>query len=237
MDDMLRAILFDFNGVILDDEEYHFESFRRVLEEEGLSISRTDYYRDCLGFNDEQLFQWRLGDPDRIDRAGGMERLVSRKSVYYERLLAEEMRFFPGIRSLIRSVASRYPLGVASMALRREIEFALRRAGILEMFHVIVCDEDVSETKPDPEVYLRALERMNQEVFRHPAAPLLPAECLVIEDSVPGIQAARAAGIPVLAVCNTVGADELQAADWILRDVQGLSVGDIEALVADRYAV
>ena len=228
---MLKAIIFDFNGVILDDEEYHYESLKQVLREEGVGITRDEYYRDCLGFDDVECFQWGLKNGNKIRDAGGMETLVARKSVYYEERLKSDTRFFPGVCEFIRSSAGKYPLGVASMALRQEIDLALEQAGLKDLFAVIVSAEDVKKTKPDPEVYRKALERMNQRSPEAVEQVLLNAgECLVIEDSAPGVQAAKAAGMPVLGLTHTVDPDQLRGADWILPTLEGIPVEDVETM-------
>ena len=126
---MLKAILFDFDGVILDSEEYHYEAFQRVFEEEGVSLTRESYYENCLGFNDVECFRWGLKGTGKIDEAGGIEELTDRKAVYFEGLLEKEMRFFPGVCEFIRAAGKKYPLAVTSMARRGEIEFALSKGG------------------------------------------------------------------------------------------------------------
>jgi len=231
---MLRAIFFDFNGVILDDEEYHYLSLRTVLREEGVAISREAYYRDCLGFGDVECFQWGMPGPEAVRRAGGMEELVRRKSRYYEDLLRREARFFPGACDLIRDAARSYPLGVASMALRQEIHLALEKAGILHLLPVIVSGEDVTRAKPAPDVYDTALARMNLAVNHgNGCGRIAPVDCLVVEDSVPGVRAARAAGMRVLGVAHTLEPAQLTEADWVARTLQGLSVKDLEAWMRD----
>ena len=94
---MLRAIFFDFNGVILDDEDYHFEAFKKILGEEGVVLTHEEYFRDCLGFNDAECLRWGLKGQAGIGVAGGIEALVNRKAAYYEELLKEDTRFFPGV--------------------------------------------------------------------------------------------------------------------------------------------
>lgn len=225
---MLKAIFFDFNGVILDDEELHFESLRKVLEEEGVSITQEAYYRDCLGFNDVDCFRWGLGGGERLQRAGGIEKLVARKSIYYQELLQKEVRFFPGVCDFIRAAAGKFTLGLASMALRSEIEWTLERAGILELFAAIVSGEDVRRTKPDPEAYLEALRRLNEALRRAGKTEASARESLVVEDSPQGIQAARRAGMKVLALAHTSRPEELQEADWVLESLEGVSPQDVE---------
>jgi len=228
---MLRAIIFDFNGVILDDEEYHYLSLKRVLAEEGVDLAREVYYRECLGFGDVECFQWALPDEPLVRRAGGMDALLNRKSACYEELLRRDTRFFPGVCAFIRRAAGSFVLAVASMALRREIDLALRTAGLTDLFSVIVSAESVSNPKPNPEVYLKALEGLNRLLSaRESVRPLRPEECLVIEDSVPGIRAAKAAGMRVVALTHTLGREVLEDADRILPSLEGVPPEQFHAL-------
>ncbi len=234
---MLRAVFFDFNGVILDDEEYHYLSLKRVLEEEGIAISREAYYRDCLGFGDTECFEWGLEGSEKIHAGGGMAELIRRKSAYYEALLEREARFFPGVCELIREMAPAYPLGVASMALRQEIDLALHKAGLADLMTVIVSGEDVARPKPAAEIYELALAQMNLTLSRgNGRQKITAADCLVIEDSVPGIRSARAAGMRVLGVAHTVTETELKEADWVVPSLSGLSRKDLESFMAGERA-
>jgi len=227
----LKAVIFDFNGVILDDEEYHFESLKKVLGEEGVDITREAYFRDCLGFNDEECFLWGLRSEASIRRAGGMAALIARKSAYYGELLRQQTRFFPGVIDLVRACANVYHLAVASMAMREEIVYALRTADIERHFKVIVAAEDVLKTKPDPEVYQKALAELNKNLHRGSPSPLLSAgQCLVIEDSLPGILAAKAAGMRCLAVANSVAPELLEEADWRCASLEGLTPEALEKM-------
>jgi beta-phosphoglucomutase len=229
---MLKAILFDFDGVILDSEEYHYEAFQRVFEEEGVSLSRESYYRNCLGFNDVECFRWGLKGTGKIDEAGGIEALTDRKAVYFEELLEKQMRFFPGVCEFIRAAGKKYPLAVTSMARRGEIEIALSRAGLSDLFRLIVSGEDVEKTKPDPEAYEKTLHMLNVHLsFTETEQEIRPEQCLVIEDSSAGIQSAKAAGMNVLALAQTEEPDRLkEAADQVLLSLEGVSLEEVEAL-------
>jgi HAD superfamily hydrolase (TIGR01509 family) len=229
---MIKAILFDFDGVILDSEEYHFEAFQRVFEEEGASLSREAYYRDCLGFNDVECFRWGLKGSKKLEEPGGLEELTDRKAVYFEDLLRNRMRFFPGVCEFIRAAGVRYPLAVTSMAQRGEIELALRKADLADLFHLIVSGEDVERTKPDPEAYEKTLHLLNVHLsLTKTDREIRPEQCLVIEDSSAGVTSAKAAGMNVLALAQTEEPDRLQAsADHVLLSLEGVSLEEVEAL-------
>lgn len=216
----LKAIIFDFNGVIVDDEPLHLELFRKVLLEEGIFLTDEEYHEKYLGFDDRGCFTAVLCDnartPDAADDAFIYE-LIERKAEYYRQAIQERMLLFPGVVDLVRRSAAQYPLAIASGALRGEIEFVLERSEIRDCFSVIVTAEDVSECKPDPEGYLKALELLNAQNNEQVQAH----ECLVIEDSLAGIEAAKAAGMRCVAVTNSYSARELTAADVVVTSLVG----------------
>jgi HAD superfamily hydrolase (TIGR01509 family) len=228
---MIRALLFDFDGVILDSEDLHFEAFRKVFAEEGVCLSRETYYESCLGFNDVECLRWGLAGSRTIEQPGALARLTERKGRYFDDLLRTRMRFFPGVRAFIRAAGEKYPLAVTSMARREEIESALRKEGLLDLFRLIVSGQDVEKTKPDPEPYEKTLRLLNEHLsLTRTDRPIRPEECLVIEDSAAGIQSAKAAGMRVLALAQTAEAARLEAADRVLPSLEGISLEEVEAL-------
>ena len=224
----LKAIIFDFNGVIVDDEPLHLELFRKVLLEEGLFLSDEDYHAKYLGYDDRACFIEVLCDNSRTPDAADdlfIQALIDRKAEYYRQAIQARMLLFPGVVELIRRSAAEFPLAIASGALRNEIALVLQRGELRECFGVIVAAEDVSTCKPDPEGYEKALEILNATL----ATEIQAHECLVIEDSVAGVEAAKAAGMRCLAVTNSYKAEELQAADKVVASLAEL---DLQAVFA-----
>ncbi|MBL8187438.1 MAG: HAD family phosphatase [Acidobacteria bacterium] len=212
---MLKAIIFDFNGVIVDDEPLHLELFRRVLGEEGIALSDEDYHAKYLGYDDRGCFTAALADAGRAELANDaavIAELIERKAGYYRQTIEERFLLFPGAVELVQTLAAKFLLAIASGALREEIEIVLRRGKIRDCFRAIIASEDVTACKPDPEGYELALAALN--ALRND--PILPDECLVIEDSIAGIAAAKQAGMWCLAVTNSYRAEELTNADWIV---------------------
>lgn len=226
---MLRAVLFDFNGVLVDDEPLHLEMFQRVLFEEGIELSREDYYAQYLGFDDRGCFAAVLEAAGQEPTVPRLMRLIARKSSYYqERIRAGGYPFFAGAAELVAEIAaSGRMLGVVSGALREEVEGALRQAGLLDRFKVLVTAEDVTEGKPDPEGYQRALQELNA-LPPLPERLLHPHEVLVIEDSPAGLQAAAEAGLLTLGVAQTYPRGELRQADAVAERLAGLSLAALE---------
>ncbi|HEV2914742.1 MAG TPA: HAD family phosphatase [Pyrinomonadaceae bacterium] len=208
---MIQAILFDFNGVIIDDEPLQLQVYRDVLGAHAITITDEDYY-SLLGADDEvfvrAIFE-RAGKPLKDETLAS---LIERKSELHREVIGDAPPLFPGVVTFIRAGARRYHLAVVSMARRVEIDYVLGRAHLKAEFKAIVSAEDVAACKPDPCCYNRAFELLNEKRRTARELPLLPHECLVIEDSPPGIQSGRAAGMRTLGVTNTVSEEKLRAA-------------------------
>ena len=161
---MLRALIFDFNGIIVDDEPIHFELFRRVLAEESIALTEENYYARYLGFDDRGAFSAAYRENGRSLDESLLARLIGRKAVYYQTAIQNKVRIFPGVEKLIAALAPAVPLAVASGALRQEIETILSTAGLRKHFSVIISAEDVNHGKPEPEIFLKALAALNAQV-------------------------------------------------------------------------
>lgn len=222
---MLRAIIFDCDGVIADTEPLHFAALQRVLAEEGIALTEEDYYRHYLAFDDRGCFAKAFSNNAMLTTEKLAE-LIDRKASYIEPAMRTHLRLFPGMVDFIRRAADKYPLAVASGALKREIELVLDFGGVRDCFLAIVSAEDVTRGKPDPEAFLKAHEIINA----HATAAISPQECLVIEDSLHGVEAARLAGMPVLAVTNSYPKDRLSKADMVVESLDGLSLDSLQAL-------
>lgn len=224
---MLRALLFDFNGVIVDDEPLHFRTFQRVFQEEHIPLAEAEYYARYLPMDDHSLVKAVYRDLERPLGAEELAGLVERKSRYYGAAMREGVRIFPGAPEFVRRAAGLYPLAVASGAAREEIEFILDAAHLREHFVAIVAAEDVAKGKPDPECFTKALAALN-EARRLQQGPIPPEEALVVEDSPAGVRGAKAAGMRCLAITNSVSADRLQEADRVVPTLAGLDPRELE---------
>ncbi len=227
---VLRAIIFDFNGILVDDEPIHLKLFQKVLNEEGISISEEDYYARYLGMDDRGCFKAAYQDHGRKLDEASLAELVRRKARYYRETIEKRIVVFPGVKKLIPALSSRFPLAIASGALRSEIEMILHSIGLKKYFKVIVSAEDVSEGKPNPEIFLKALGLLNQQNIS--GRPIVPSQCLVVEDSKEGIMGARHAGIKCLAVTNSRPAKELREADAVVESLLEVNLLFLEKLFA-----
>lgn len=221
---MLRAIIFDFDGVVADSEPVHCAVFQRVLGEQGLLLSKEEYYAEYLGYDDKGCFKAFLTAHGRPVSQALIDDLVARKAAAYLDHIQEHLVIFPGVREFVRQASSRYRLAICSGALRHEIDYILEAAGIRSRFEHITSAEDVRHGKPNPEGFLHALASLNR---RDSSPPLKAGDCLVIEDSLPGIRGAHAAGMKVLAVSNTHPLYELEEADAVTESLEKV---DLDAL-------
>jgi beta-phosphoglucomutase len=227
---MLRALIFDFNGIIVDDEPIHFELFKQVLAEEGIKLTEADYYARYLGFDDRGAFTAAYREHGRSLDEKLLTRLIDRKTIYYQSEIRSKVRIFPGVEKLVTTLVPVLPLAVASGALRQEIETILSAAGLLKHFAVIISAEDVDHGKPEPEIFLKALARLNAQV--EDGHPIDAADCLVIEDSKEGVRGARRAGMKCLAVSNSHPAELLQEANAVVRSLEEVDLSLLEQLCA-----
>jgi HAD superfamily hydrolase (TIGR01509 family) len=214
---MGSAILFDFNGVIIDDEPQHCEALIATLAEYGYPLDRETYYRDYLGFDDRECFRFtfaRDGEVTPVRIAAAIER----KNEHYSQAIRSHMRLVPGAAEFIEAAADEgHRLAIVSGALRREIELVLELAGLRPHFSVIVSAEDVSACKPDPQGFNLARR----------AIGLAASRCVVVEDSLPGLAAARAAGLRCAMLTTSHAEDALAAGDAVWPDFVGRSPRDL----------
>jgi len=214
------AVLFDFDGVLVDSETQHFEAFRQVLRPLGLRLTRGRYDARYLAFDDRGALHAMLRDAGRRAPAASIEELMRRKRRVFRRLVGRAAPVERPIVRLLRAVARRVPIAIVSGAARSEVVASLTRAGIDGVFRTVVTAEDVRRCKPDPEGYLLALRRLG----------LTGREgCLAIEDSPGGIRAARAAGLRVLGVATSYPAAALRRAGAfrVVPSIATLNAGDI----------
>ncbi len=224
----LKAIVFDFDGVLADTEPLHFRMFRDVLAEEGLTLTQADYSTRYVGLTDAACFHAVLEAQGERPTYGRLNSLVEKKTRRMQAALLHEPVLLPGIAEFVRAAGASYRLAIASGALLEEIELTLERAGFRDAFEHITAAEDVPNGKPAPDPYLHAVRSLSR------LGLLLPGECLAIEDTPHGVAAARAAGLRCLAVATSVPREDLWDADVVALSLQGF---DLSALAAKLWAV
>lgn len=207
-----EAVIFDFDGVIVDTEPLHFAAFQRLLEPLGLGFSWDQYVETYMGFDDRDAFIEAFKVHERELSSPALLDLIEQKATLFQEIIRDGISAYPGVVSLIRRIHdSRTPLAISSGALRSDIDPILETLGIANCFDIIVTAEDVAKSKPDPECYRLALTKLNLFYSLN-----LPAhQVLAIEDTPAGIAAAMGAGLKVLAVTNSYPAQQLSQATVI----------------------
>jgi beta-phosphoglucomutase len=223
---MLRAIVFDFDGVIANSEPLHFKAYARVLAREGVTLTEHDYYARYLGFDDVGAFEAIARDRGLRWTPDAVRALVARKAVDLEELERDVSVLFPGAADAIRKAAARVPIAIASGARGDEIRRVLRRERLDAFFTAIVSAEDTPVSKPAPEPYLHALAQLRSAV----AAPIPATACVAIEDSRWGLESARAAGMRTIAVTNTY--EEAALATYSDLVIPSLALIDLDVVAA-----
>ena len=225
----LRAIVFDFDGVIANSEPLHLRAFQDVLAGEHIVLTRDEYYARYLGFDDAGVFRV-IGDargagfsPEQVTA------LVARKALRMEALEKDASILFPGAAQTIRRLAASLPLGIASGALGAEIRRVLDREQLTICFAAIVAAEDTPASKPAADPYLRAVQQLSLAVGNR----LEPRDCVAVEDSVWGLESARAAGLRTVAVAQTYEPGDLSAADLVVPAVHDLTLETLAGLCSD----
>lgn len=212
---MIKAVIFDFNGIIINDEPIHQQLIQDILLDENLVLKPGEYQKLCLGRSDRACLRDLLASRGRVVDDKYLTKLLQKKAKSYESQIEtlEKLPLYPGLNDLIFKVrASNLKLGIVSGAIRQEIELVLERAELMEYFKIIVAGDDISTSKPKPDGYLLAVERLNKE---YPELNLEANECLAIEDTLVGIQAAKAANMKVVGVAHTYPFHMLQRqANW-----------------------
>lgn len=232
---MIKAVLFDFNGVIINDEPIHQQLIDQILIEENLRPQPGEFRQVCLGRSDRTCLSDILTRRGRVVSETHLLQLVNRKAQAYQHQLEklEKLPLYPGLEDFIVQMRSlELKLAVVSGAIAREVELVLNRATLAEYFTVIVAGDDITTSKPEPDGYLLAVERLNQH---YPGFNLQASECLAIEDTPVGIQAAKRAGIPVVGVANTYPFHMLQRqASWTVDYLSDLEIDRVQQVYSRR---
>jgi len=228
---MIKAILFDFNGVIINDEPIQMRAYQEVLGAEGVTLTEEMYFAR-LGMDDKTFVSDVYKEAGKDPETNKILELTLAKSAKWRDIIADELPLFEGVTDFIKKMANDFALGIVSMARREEIEHVLELAGLRECFSIIISAADVENCKPDPECYIKGFNQLDSYRIKRQHLPMVHGECLVIEDAPPGIVAAKNAGLKALGVTNTVSAEALRTAgadavtknldDWMPGSIRGV---------------
>ena len=216
----VAAIVFDFDGVLADSEPLHLRVYQELLEPQGIHLDRPTYEARYLGYDDVGVFQKFAEDYNLMLGDEEIELLIEAKSRRFQELVASGDVLYPGAAALVQRLGAAWPLGIASGALRHEIEAILRGGRLNHHFVFIVASGDTHESKPAPDPYRRAVE----------LHAVMPSECLAIEDSRWGIESAKAAGLWCVAITHTYPRDQLALADRVVDSLDELTPAFVEGM-------
>jgi beta-phosphoglucomutase len=225
---LLRAIIFDFDGVIVNSEHLIFKLTQQMAGQEGWIVSEDEYFRDYLALDDRGIIEHLYQSHGRLVNAQRRDELIEWKFRAYQEIIRNGLPPMPGAVEFVKKAAADFPLAIASGSLRVEIEHLLSKLGLRESFPVLATADDCARSKPDPEVYLRALERLGQLPSLR-SQPLRAAECLAIEDAPLGVVAAQKAGMKCLALAHSRPLEDLRHAEWVFREFNEIDLTGIAA--------
>ena len=231
---MLKAIVFDFDGVIVDSEPLHFRAVARVAESLGITFDYDYYVEHLIGYDDRDVGRILLARADGAGQEAGPEafegdevrvtEMKDRKAEVFEQIVREGVGPIDGALELIEEASQQMPIAIGSGATRADIDLILDTLDLRGRFDPIVTANDVRRSKPDPETYARAVTRLAES---HPNLNLLPGDCLAIEDTAAGLESARGAGLRTLGLTTSGPADRLRGAHRVVDSLAGISLENL----------
>ena len=234
----LKAVIFDFDGVIANSEPLHLGAYQEVLARIGITLTATEYYARYLGYDDGGVFEALGSERGETPSGNALGELIAEKSRRFQVLLGSSDVIFPGAAECVRRLAAEVPLAIASGAWLTEIEAILERAGLRDCFAAIVSADDEIRSKPAPDPYLRAVElleldpsqNLEPSTTRHAPRNRSLSCYVAVEDSRWGLDSARAAGLRCVAVAQTYRPEELEGADLVVPNLSALTLDALRDL-------
>jgi len=208
---MIKAILMDFNGIIINDEPLQMQAYKEILQGEDIDLTEEEYY-SSLGMDDKTFVEavYKRAGKEILPEKG--IEIINAKTAKWREMIDAEIPLFGDVENFVRKMEKDFAVGIVSMARREEIEYILEKIGLRDCFSIIVSSEDVSNCKPNPECYRKGFGLIDAVRTRRGGNPIVHEDCLVIEDSPQGIRAGKSAGLKTLGITNTVSADKLREA-------------------------
>ncbi len=217
----VQAIVFDFDGVIVNSEPLHLAATRQALALRGLDISAEDYYARYVGYDDVGMLNQIAADRGLPWCSDDIQELLVAKALRFEALEADGALLVPGAAECIRRLAAVAPLAIASGARREEIERILARLNLASMFQLIVAAGETASGKPAADPYAAAVARLKAH----------PSRAIAIEDTAAGLASAKAAGLRCIGVTTTFPAAKLALADTIVTSLDEVTPELVRSLV------
>ena len=208
---MIKAILMDFNGIIINDEPLQMQAYKEILQGEDINLTEEEYY-SSLGMDDKTFVEAVYKRAGKKILPEKVIEITNAKTAKWREMIDAEIPLFGDVENFVRKMEKDFAVGIVSMARREEIEYILEKIGLRDCFSIIVSSEDVSDCKPNPECYRKGFGLIDAARTRRGGNPIVHEDCLVIEDAPQGIQAGKSAGLKTLGISNTVSADKLREA-------------------------
>lgn len=221
---MLKAIIFDFDGVVVDSEPVHYKAFMEIGKDLGVAFDYQHYLRHYIGYDDRDAIRAMLIEAGMPTDDAHIAELKKTKQVAFENLVNQGAAAIPGAVELIDEAHSHIPIAIASGATTLDIELMLKSLNRLDRFEIIVSADHVRRSKPDPTTYRMAYEKLAE---KHPEQALLPENCLAIEDTAAGIESANGAGLLTLGITTTGPAAALSRANRVEAGLEGLTLATL----------
>ena len=213
----LKAVLWDMDGVIADTADYHYGAWRDVFKERGIEFSKADFMRH-FGQRHDTIIKFALGDklsPEEVNA------ITEKKQALYRRRVSQNIIPLPGAIKLIKLLnRHRIKTAIASSAVLKNIDVILQGLGIENSFQAIAFGTEVAEGKPSPQIFQLAATKLGVK----------PANCVVIEDAIAGVAAAKRAGMKCVAVTNSHPGTRLKNADLIVDTLEKVDISVLSGL-------
>ena len=214
-----KAVIWDMDGVIADTAPYHFKAWQEVFQKRGVTFTEKDFWR-LFGQRNDSIIGKVLGK--KVPQAE-IETIANEKEESFRRRVRQNLKPFPGVVDLMKSLhMNGFRMALASSAPIENIELIIRGLGINDCFQSIVSGKDVILGKPDPQTFLLAAKKLGVK----------PKNCIVIEDAIAGVTAAKRAGMRCIAVANTNPKKNLVEADLIVDTLETVTVSNLDGLLS-----
>lgn len=215
---MLKAVIFDMNGVIINDERFHQEGWKRYFRKHNIQLSEEEYKHNIIGRRARENLQYihkRTLFPQEEEKA------IHERIDYVIEMFKPHLKIMGGLDILLEELYKNHiPMAVATGAVKKYFDFIMNGLQIRNYFTVVIMAHDVTKGKPDPEIYLKTAEKLQLD----------PKDCVVFEDAIPGIKAAKGAGMKVVGVATTHTREELTLADKVVNNFNEINLTMLQSL-------